>query len=112
MSNNLLYDLKFRSQITDLKRRKKYVSKELNNLVLKAVLETSAYKSETRDLDVRALAEEQLQNLKQNTLTRVCNRCVLTGRSSTLKQFRLSRISFREQAGSGKLTGVSKRLNK
>lgn len=112
MSNNLFYDLKFRSQITDLKRRKKYVSKELNNIVFKAVLETSSYISEAHDVDVRALAEERLQNLKQNTLTRVRNRCVLTGRSSTLKKFRLSRISFREQAGFGKLTGVSKRLNK
>jgi ribosomal protein S14 len=111
MSNTTFFDLPFRSQITDLKRRKKYALKELNSLVLKAVLETNHSKSRTH-LDVRFLAEELLQGLKQNTFSRVRNRCVLTGRAAALKRFRLSRIAFREHAGSGKLAGVSKRLNK
>nr|YP_025759.1 ribosomal protein S14 [Tupiella akineta]AAQ18709.1 ribosomal protein S14 [Tupiella akineta] len=111
MSNTTFFDLHFRSQITDLRRRKKYVLKELNSLVLKAVLETDPSKSHA-DLGLRFLTEDLLQGLKQNTLTRIRNRCVLTGRSSTLKRFRLSRIAFREHAGSGKLVGVSKRLNK
>jgi ribosomal protein S14 len=111
MPKTPFFDLHFRSQITDLKRRKKFVLKELNSLVSKAVLETNQPKFSTH-LDTRFLAEDLLQGLKQNTLTRVRNRCVLTGRSSTLKRFRLSRIAFREHAGAGKLIGVSKRLNK
>lgn len=105
-----LYDLQFRSQITDLRRRNKYCLKELNNTVLKSILERPAKHRE--DLNTKYILSNRLQGLKQSTITRVRNRCVLTGRSSTLKRFRLSRISFREQAGSGKLIGVSKILNK
>lgn len=144
MTNIPSFDLAFRSQISDLKRREKYALKELNTRVLKAILEKepgskgpiNSYLTNTpptQDLQtdqrnyvskakeepniffdqrVRTLAENQLQSLKQNTLTRVRNRCVLSGRSSTLKKFRLSRIAFRELAGAGKLQGVTKRLHK
>lgn len=106
-----LYDLQFRSQITDLGRRNNYCLKELDNTVLKSILEIGPVK-DLGDLNTKFILSNRLQNLKQGTITRVRNRCVLTGRSSTLKRFRLSRISFREQASSGKLIGVSKILNK
>lgn len=154
MTNIPPFDLAFRSQITDLKRREKYALKELRTRVLKAILEkepgrlstninfpnrpstvdhllaplwgskkadhrylisAAEYKKRNLAFDggaIRILAENQLQGLKQNTLTRIRNRCVLSGRSSTLRKFRLSRIAFRELAGSGKLQGVTKRLQK
>jgi ribosomal protein S14 len=46
---------------------------------------------------------------RDSSLTRVRNRCVLSGRSgSVLSAFRLSRIRFRELALLGKLPGVKK----
>jgi ribosomal protein S14 len=46
---------------------------------------------------------------RDSSLTRVRNRCVLSGRSgSVLSVFRLSRIRFRELALLGKLPGVKK----
>jgi small subunit ribosomal protein S14 len=46
---------------------------------------------------------------RDSSLTRVRNRCVLSGRSgSVLSVFRLSRIRFRELALLGKLPGVQK----
>nr|YP_010733785.1 ribosomal protein S14 [Gayralia brasiliensis]YP_010733814.1 ribosomal protein S14 [Monostroma nitidum]WEG93056.1 ribosomal protein S14 [Gayralia brasiliensis]WEG93085.1 ribosomal protein S14 [Monostroma nitidum] len=101
-------DLQFREQITDAKRRKKYAEKELDSMVLKAVLETAYYQKKPQKI----LAENRLQKLKNNTLTRIRNRCVVTGRNATLQGCPLSRISFREHASSGKLIGISKRLNK
>lgn len=117
-------DLKFRSQVTDLKRRKKFIRRELQSIVLKAVLSLNLVSDSSIDKASKTvfsdsyrkplskLPEVLLQDFKQNSFTRVRNRCVLSGRSSTLKRFRLSRICFREQAGSGKLFGVSKRLQK
>jgi ribosomal protein S14 len=122
-------DLKFRSQVTDLKRRKKFIRRELQSIVLKAVLSLNLVSDLSSSIDkasktvkktvcdsyrkpLSKLPEVLLQDFKQNSFTRVRNRCVLSGRSSTLKRFRLSRICFREQAGSGKLFGVSKRLQK
>jgi ribosomal protein S14 len=46
---------------------------------------------------------------RDSSLTRVRNRCILSGRSgSVLSVFRLSRIRFRELALLGKLPGVKK----
>lgn len=101
------FDLGFRAQITDQNRRKKYGAKELKTLVLKSLLEFPDL-----SIDNKYEIGNQLQTLKQGNITRIRNRCVLTGRSSTLKRFRLSRICFREQAMAGKLVGISKRLNK
>ena len=123
MEDSNFFDLQFRSQITDYRRRKKYMKKELNQTVLKSVLEisfndyllNSSSRSKTNSknfLKTLTSAKNQLQHYKQNTYTRIRNRCVLSGRNTTLKRFRQSRICFREQAGLGLLTGVSKKLNK
>lgn len=113
------FDLQFRSQITDFNRRRKYAKKELNTYILKAVLDvTSAngkYKTkahQNNSFEIGSMAQKKYQTNKISTFTRVRNRCVLTGRSTTLQEFRQSRISFREQAALGQLLGISKRLNK
>jgi small subunit ribosomal protein S14 len=53
---------------------------------------------------------EGLQKLPRNSsLTRVKNRCAITGRSrGYLRAFGLSRIKFRELAREGKIPGVKK----
>jgi ribosomal protein S14 len=114
MENSNAFDLQFRSQITDLKRRKKFVKNELNQTVLKAMLEINlnCNKFSSKNRFKTLSIAENIKKTKQNTYTRIRNRCVLTGRNSTLKKFRLSRIIFRKQAGLGQLPGVSKRLNK
>lgn len=111
MQNTRFFDLNFRSQVSDWKRRKKYFLKELNFLVYKSLLETTAYTNPENESLVFS-TEDRLQRLKQNTCARIRNRCVVSGRSTSLKKFRLSRIVFRSLAGSGKLAGISKRLNK
>ena len=52
----------------------------------------------------------KLSNLpKDSSITRIRNRCVKTGRPrGNLKDFKLSRIAFRELALSGNLPGVNK----
>jgi len=46
---------------------------------------------------------------KDSSITRIRNRCVKTGRArGNLKNFKLSRIAFRELALSGNLPGVNK----
>nr|AOC61553.1 ribosomal protein S14 [Gloeotilopsis planctonica] len=111
MQNTRFFDLNFRSQVSDWNRRKKYFLKEVNILVYKSLLDTNSCKKPENYLMIAGV-EDRLQRLKQNTYARVRNRCVISGRSTSLKKFRLSRIAFRSLAGSGKLTGVSKRLNK
>jgi small subunit ribosomal protein S14 len=53
---------------------------------------------------------EGLAKLPRNSSrTRLTNRCVETGRSrGYLRQFGLSRISFREHASKGEIPGVTK----
>ncbi len=109
MKKNYLFDLRFRSQITDLKRRSKYKSKELDCIILKSLHENLKYFSKFEDI---ITLTSKLQHLKQNTVVRVRNRCVISGRNSTLKKFRLSRIAFRSSAACALLPGVTKRLNK
>ena len=114
------FDLSFRSQITDLKRRKNYHGKEVDSIILKSC-EAALRLSPAVDcpaVDFQALntprtfIENRLQKLKSKAFSRVRNRCIVSGRASTLSKFRVSRIAFREMAGAGKLFGVTKRLNK
>lgn len=53
---------------------------------------------------------EGLANLPRNSSpTRLTSRCIETGRSrSYMRQFGLSRISFREHAAKGEIPGVTK----
>jgi small subunit ribosomal protein S14 len=50
-----------------------------------------------------------LRSAKASTFVRLRNRCVVTGRSrSVSREFRISRIKFREMASFGLLPGVRK----
>lgn len=65
---------------------------------------------ESKSWEEREAAQIKLQKLPRNgSLTRVRNRCVLTGRSrGNYRKFGLSRIKFRELALQGMIPGVTK----
>ncbi len=65
---------------------------------------------EARPQEERFIARLKLAELPRNSSpTRVRNRCKLTGRPrGNYRKFKMSRISFRELASSGKIPGVVK----
>ncbi len=65
---------------------------------------------EARPQEERFIARLKLAELPRNSApTRVRNRCQLTGRPrGNYRKFKMSRISFRELASSGKIPGVVK----
>ncbi|EFJ06385.1 hypothetical protein SELMODRAFT_97235 [Selaginella moellendorffii] len=76
--------------------------------------ERMQYKAMTHDrnlpLEVRRYFESKLNALPKNSsITRVRNRCIITGRSrSVYRKFRMSRICLREMAGRHELMGLYK----
>lgn len=115
---------KFRSHITDQKRRQAFEKHELKNVLLKGFLtrtKTSMFyygKSKLRCLKpCTSLLGSRLvldKVFKSSFLTshgafsKVRNRCILTARNTTYCKFGLSRIMFRKLAGLGMLPGVLK----
>ena len=83
-------------------------------LYRKQELKRIRYKSVVQDLSLpaklRVQSMQNLNNLNRNgSVTRIRNRCVLTGRGRAVYRFcKLSRISFRELASQGLLMGVVK----
>ena len=94
------------SSINKNERRKKLVQK---NAAKYAKLKEIA-NDESRDETERLIARLKMAELPRNgNLTRVRNRCELTGRSRAYyRKFRLSRIMLRELANKGLIPGVTK----
>ena len=107
--SSLKYHLVFRSQRTDHVKRQKYALKELNTIVLKAIIENS---SVAIDPMTQEMADAKLQKFKPNSITKIRNRCIISGKSSTIAPFRVSRIILKELASFGKVPGLSKALNR
>lgn len=88
----------------DRSRRLAFSSAELDFLLFRVLVRNRLLSPATRSgfylrFPVRAW----------NSVVRVRNRCVLTGRSgSPVSRFKLSRITFRELANSGQLSGVAR----
>lgn len=54
-------------------------------------------------------AEKLAKTPRNSSITRLRNRCAVTGRSrGYIRRFKMSRIAFREKALSGELPGVKK----
>lgn len=89
----------------DLKRRLIVAEHESLRLQYRAIIHDRTLPYETR-----ALFMSKLSALPRNSSkTRIRNRCIITGRSrGILKQFRISRIVFRELAWKGVLAGIHK----
>lgn len=89
----------------DSKRRRLYKTQELKRTGFKLIINSLSLSPLTR-----LESTQKLHNLpRSGSITRVRNRCVLTGRGrGVYRILRLSRITFRELASRGLLPGISK----
>ena len=134
---------RFRSIISDQKKRATFAKSELKTVVLKTlltvnhkVLNKSFGKALNKSFGKLAIKQSKPQkpNIynkypiggpvlfleksihpvfteKTKSFSRIRNRCLLTGRSTIIGKSRLSRICFRQYAGSGVIPGVIKNRN-
>jgi ribosomal protein S14 len=104
----------FRTVITDQIRRTQFEQTELEGLILKSILKAQRQSKGPAYAYRLSQYEQKRSFLKKfvkprGTVTRVRNRCVISGRSSIIGLTGLSRISFRRLAGIGKIPGLLKR---
>ena len=94
------------SKVVKNERRKEIVARYAER---RAALKATIKNPLTSDAD-REQAFEQLRKLpRDSSRTRIRNRCAMTGRPRAyLRQFGLSRITFREMALQGLIPGVTK----
>lgn len=89
----------------DARRRRLFSKVETRWVLLRSLFHNQSVSFPFRQF----LYEKFLHFPPNSSPTRIRNRCVVTGRAgSVLRRFRLSRITFRELALAGKLTGISK----
>ncbi len=90
---------------TDLSRRKSFNKVENYQIACKAILFNTFLSK-----DIRNLVNLKFNNLfSNNTKTRICNRCIFTGRShSVYQKFRVSRILIRQLAATNSIQGIQK----
>lgn len=98
--------MKIKSITKDKKRRNLVHKYELKKRLLKlAILQKITIRSNNKQKFIYLLNNHP----RNSSLSRVRNRCILTGRGNgVLSFFRLSRIKFRELASFGLLSGVKK----
>lgn len=116
---------KFRSIISDQKRRAAFADGELRKTPLKALLTADARalgnpRTAASGEGLSGLAASLgpgmlLENSMNPTFaargfSRIRNRCLLTGRPAIIGKYRLSRICFRRRAGSGAIPGLTKNI--
>jgi ribosomal protein S14 len=129
---------KFRTIISDQKKRSKFEKHELKNIVLKTILTTSPASQlhhsqlaiNTNGFNKTPKANKQLGStkqlgllgprllldcsvrkaflVKQTCFAKIRNRCILTARNTAINKLGLSRIMLRKLAGFGKLPGITK----
>lgn len=91
--------------LKDRRRRILYSLFERRRAVFRSIIENRALPSRLRIQAYRALVSLP----RDSSVTRVRNRCVVTGRSRAIvRSFGLSRLQFRQLALEGKLIGVKK----
>lgn len=89
----------------DKKLREKFMQKEDSYRALRALYFNSFLSPELREL-----ARIRLMKKGGGLRTKIKNRCVLSGRSrGVVRDFKVSRIVFKELAGAGLLVGVKKK---
>lgn len=92
--------------IKDKGTRLKYSKIDHFRASLKYIIMSDLYSYKTRKVANKKLIHLCRGNAK---ITKINNYCIISGRSkSVYKDFRLSRIKFRELARSGQLYGVTK----
>lgn len=127
ITNRKKIQTSFRSIISDQKKRLCFDNHELTGILLKSLLCVDLQASHkllhnplnnfNQALNNHlpyagpGLILEQLINrrfTKKQAISNIRNRCIITGRSSIIGKFRLSRISFRCYAGRGLIPGLIK----
>ena len=89
----------------DEKRRLLFKKLEGSRAFLKSIIRNKSLSQSSRSFFIRKLHEKPRNSSK----VRIRNRCILTGRGrGVLKEFRISRIKFRELASQGLIPGVTK----
>ena len=107
---SIIVKSKFRSILTDQKRRIRFKSRELKHNVLRSCLASRfGFNLGLRAMDYRRIYKSWWST---HSITRVRNRCIVTSHPITLANFRLSRISLRHYAHRGRIPGLTKCLNK
>lgn len=125
ITNSKKIQTRFRSIISDQKKRIAFDNKELIGTLLKSLLCIDfSPKLQLYQLDIRfnevnnlpyigpgLILEQSInrQYTQKQGISNIRNRCIVTGRSSIIGKFRLSRISFRRYAGQGLIPGLVKR---
>ena len=94
----------FRSQ--DKKRRKFFVNNEIRRLYYKFMM-----LNDLLHFNSKLFYQKKISFLStKSSITKIKNRCLLTGRGRGIfRFFGLSRISFRELASRGRLSGIKKK---
>lgn len=91
--------------LKDIKRRRKFLRFEGKRLVLKSVVFNLDLNLQTRQKAFLRLNDFKKDSFK----VRIKNRCMFTGRGPfTLRDFKVSRILFRQKSSFGKIAGVRK----
>jgi len=90
---------------TDLSRRQSFNEIENYQIAYKAITFNISVSKE-----IRTLINSKFNNfVSDNSKTRICNRCIFTGRSrSVYKKFRISRILIRQLAAINSIQGIQK----
>ncbi len=89
----------------DIKRRNLFKKYELKRKILKSTIY-----NENVSLKEKFFSQLLLSNLPKNSsVTRIKNRCVITGRSqSVYRKFKMSRIQIKTQLSKNNITGLRK----
>ncbi len=89
----------------NINQRYSFKDKEKKRLILKAITQNL-----NLEKNIRWKTQKKIITIPNiSSLTRIKNRCILTGRSkSVYRFFKLSRIQLRKLASEGFLPGVSK----
>lgn len=89
----------------NINQRYLFDQQEKKRLVLKSITQNLKFST-----NIRWKIQKKFFPLSANSsLTRIKNRCILTGRSRSVSRFfKLSRIQFRKLASEGSLPGLAK----
>ena len=90
----------------DKERRLKYYKNELNIIALKYLINNPVLLLNNNFINKFMLKDSFTNFLKKNSLNKIVNYCVLTGRSrGVLRKFKMSRLKFKELASKGWISG-------
>ena len=89
----------------DKERRKMVAEYEIEKLRLKAIVKNKLLP----EIVQKKAREELAKHPKDSSISRVNNRCVLTGRSSgVIREYGLCRMKFRHLADHGHISGMTR----